>query len=50
MDETKIIRTPEQAGEYVRTLQAVLRSVGASDGSMEQVSIKIGNIRGSDDF
>ena len=30
--------SPEQAGKYVRTLQALLRSVGASDGSMEQVS------------
>jgi aspartyl-tRNA(Asn)/glutamyl-tRNA(Gln) amidotransferase subunit B len=30
-------RSPEEAGEYVRTLQAVLRSVAASDGNMEQV-------------
>lgn len=30
-------RSPEQASEYVRTLQAMLRSVGASDGNMEQV-------------
>ena len=31
-------RSPEEAGEYVRTLQAMLRAVGASDGSMELVS------------
>jgi aspartyl-tRNA(Asn)/glutamyl-tRNA(Gln) amidotransferase subunit B len=30
-------RSPEEASEYVRTLQAVLRSVAASDGNMEQV-------------
>lgn len=30
-------RSPEQAGEYLRTLQAILRSVGSSDGNMEQV-------------
>ena len=29
--------SPEEAGAYVRTLQAVLRAVGASDGNMEQV-------------
>ncbi|KAF8272096.1 Glutamyl-tRNA amidotransferase B subunit [Lactarius quietus] len=34
------IRSPEQAGEYVRTLQAMLRSVGASDGNMEQGSLR----------
>ncbi|KAI9447932.1 Glutamyl-tRNA amidotransferase B subunit [Lactarius indigo] len=34
------LRSPEQAGEYVRTLQAVLRSVGASDGNMEQGSLR----------
>jgi aspartyl-tRNA(Asn)/glutamyl-tRNA(Gln) amidotransferase subunit B len=31
-------RSPEEAGEYVRFLQAVLRSVAASDGNMEQVN------------
>jgi hypothetical protein len=30
--------SPEEAGAYVRTLQAVLRAVGSSDGNMEQVS------------
>ena len=30
-------RSPEEAGDYVRTLQALLRSVGSSDGNMEQV-------------
>ncbi|KAH9977679.1 glutamyl-tRNA amidotransferase [Lactifluus volemus] len=34
------IRSPEEAGEYVRTLQAVIRSVGASDGNMEQGSLR----------
>jgi aspartyl-tRNA(Asn)/glutamyl-tRNA(Gln) amidotransferase subunit B len=32
-------RSPEQAADYVRTLQAMLRSVGSSDGTMEQVSL-----------
>ncbi|KAF9782250.1 Glutamyl-tRNA amidotransferase B subunit [Thelephora terrestris] len=32
--------SPEEAGEYVRTLQAVLRSVAASDGNMEQGSLR----------
>lgn len=32
-----LIRSPEEASEYVRALQAVLRSVAASDGNMEQV-------------
>ena len=32
-----IFRSPEEAGAYVRTLQAVLRAVGSSDGNMEQV-------------
>jgi Asp-tRNA(Asn)/Glu-tRNA(Gln) amidotransferase B subunit len=31
--------SPEEAGEYVRTLQAMLRSVGSSDGNMEQVRV-----------
>lgn len=30
-------RSPEEAGHYVRALQALLRSVGSSDGNMEQV-------------
>ncbi|KAH9049680.1 Glutamyl-tRNA amidotransferase B subunit [Lactarius hengduanensis] len=34
------LRSPEQAGEYVRTLQAVLRTIGASDGNMEQGSLR----------
>ena len=31
------MRSPEEAAEYVRALQSVLRSVGSSDGNMEQV-------------
>ncbi|KAI0307066.1 Glutamyl-tRNA amidotransferase B subunit [Multifurca ochricompacta] len=34
------MRSPEEAGEYVRTLQALLRSVGAGDGNMEQGSLR----------
>lgn len=34
------MRSPEEAGEYVRTLQALLRSVGSSDGNMEQGSLR----------
>ncbi|KAI0797079.1 Glutamyl-tRNA-Gln amidotransferase B subunit [Abortiporus biennis] len=34
------MRSPEEAGEYVRMLQAVLRSVGSSDGNMEQGSLR----------
>ncbi|TCD67512.1 hypothetical protein EIP91_012317 [Steccherinum ochraceum] len=34
------MRSPEEAGEYVRTLQALLRSVGSSDGNMEQGSMR----------
>lgn len=30
-------RSPEEAGDYVRTLQTLLRAVGSSDGSMELV-------------
>lgn len=30
-------RSPEEAADYVRTLQALLRAVGSSDGNMEQV-------------
>ena len=33
-----LFRSPEEMGEYVRTLEAMLRAVGASDGSMELVS------------
>ncbi|KAF7967986.1 hypothetical protein HWV62_32393 [Athelia sp. TMB] len=33
-------QSPEEAGDYVRTLQAVLRSVGSSDGNMEQGSFR----------
>lgn len=33
------IRSPEEAADYLRTLQSLLRSVGASDGNMEQVRI-----------
>lgn len=32
------MRSPEEAAEYVRTLQSILRSVGSSDGNMEQES------------
>ncbi|KAI0722731.1 Glutamyl-tRNA amidotransferase B subunit [Earliella scabrosa] len=34
------MRSPEEAGSYVRTLQALLRSVGSSDGNMEQGSLR----------
>ncbi|KAI0960164.1 hypothetical protein AcW1_004761 [Taiwanofungus camphoratus] len=34
------VRSPEEAGDYVRTLQALLRSVGSSDGNMEQGSLR----------
>ncbi|TBU33054.1 Glutamyl-tRNA amidotransferase B subunit [Dichomitus squalens] len=34
------MRSPEEAGDYVRTLQALLRSVGSSDGNMEQGSFR----------
>ncbi|KAK7696254.1 hypothetical protein QCA50_000907 [Cerrena zonata] len=34
------LRSPEEAGDYVRTLQALLRSVGSSDGNMEQGSFR----------
>ena len=37
-------RSPEEAGEYVRTLQAVLRSVAASDGNMEQVCMPLDGV------
>ncbi|KAF7299249.1 Glutamyl-tRNA(Gln) amidotransferase subunit B, mitochondrial [Mycena indigotica] len=34
------IRSPEEAGMYVRTLQSILRAVGASDGNMETGSLR----------
>ncbi|KAG6330919.1 hypothetical protein ID866_8169 [Astraeus odoratus] len=34
------MRSPEEAGDYVRTLQALLRAVGSSDGSMELGSLR----------
>ncbi|KAI0773368.1 Glutamyl-tRNA amidotransferase B subunit [Irpex lacteus] len=34
------MRSPEEAAEYVRTLQSLLRSVGSSDGNMEQGSLR----------
>ncbi|CAA7258526.1 unnamed protein product [Cyclocybe aegerita] len=34
------MRSPEEAGAYVRTLQAVLRAMGSSDGNMEQGSLR----------
>ncbi|KAH7887387.1 GatB/GatE catalytic domain-containing protein [Phlebopus sp. FC_14] len=34
------MRSPEEAGDYVRTLQAILRSVGSCDGSMELGSLR----------
>ncbi|KDR84118.1 hypothetical protein GALMADRAFT_111334 [Galerina marginata CBS 339.88] len=34
------IRSPEEAGAYVRTLQSVLRAMGSSDGNMEQGSLR----------
>ncbi|KAJ3551097.1 hypothetical protein NM688_g4936 [Phlebia brevispora] len=34
------LRSPEEAGNYVRTLQSLLRSVGSSDGNMEQGSLR----------
>ncbi|KAK7048216.1 Glutamyl-tRNA amidotransferase subunit B, mitochondrial [Favolaschia claudopus] len=34
------LRSPEEAGAYVRALQAVLRAIGASDGNMEAGSLR----------
>ncbi|KAJ7459694.1 glutamyl-tRNA amidotransferase [Mycena latifolia] len=34
------LRSPEEAGAYVRTLQAMLRAIGASDGNMEAGSLR----------
>ncbi|KAI0698570.1 Glutamyl-tRNA amidotransferase B subunit [Cytidiella melzeri] len=34
------MRSPEEAAEYVKTLQSLLRSVGSSDGNMEQGSLR----------
>ena len=31
------MRTPEQAGAYIRKLRDLLRHVGASDGNMNEV-------------
>ena len=36
---TVCFRSPEEAADYVRTLQSLLRAVGASDGNMEQAGI-----------
>lgn len=33
-------RTPEDAGSYVRALRALLRAVGASDGNMDEGSLR----------
>ena len=35
------LESPDEAAEYVRTLQATLRAVGASDGNMETVKSHI---------
>lgn len=34
------MRTPEQAGAYVRKLQELVRTVGASDGNMQEGSLR----------
>ncbi|KAL0569801.1 hypothetical protein V5O48_012158 [Marasmius crinis-equi] len=34
------LRTPEEAAEYVRSLQSLLRSMGVSDGNMEAGSLR----------
>ncbi|GJE84861.1 glutamyl-tRNA amidotransferase B subunit [Phanerochaete sordida] len=34
------IRSPEEAADYVRTLQALLRAMGSSDGNMEAGSLR----------
>ena len=34
------MRSPEQAGAYVRKLQELLRRVGASDGNMQEGSLR----------
>ncbi|KAJ6557310.1 Glutamyl-tRNA amidotransferase subunit B, mitochondrial [Mycena vulgaris] len=34
------LRSPEEAGTYVRALQAMLRAIGASDGNMEAGSLR----------
>ncbi|KAJ7758564.1 Glutamyl-tRNA amidotransferase subunit B, mitochondrial [Mycena maculata] len=34
------LRSPEEAGAYVRALQAMLRAIGASDGNMEAGSLR----------
>ncbi|KAI9570072.1 glutamyl-tRNA amidotransferase subunit B [Boletus coccyginus] len=40
VSEPDMSRSPEEAGDYVRTLQAMLRGVGASDNSMELGSLR----------
>ncbi|KAF8622176.1 hypothetical protein AX15_007289 [Amanita polypyramis BW_CC] len=34
------MRSPEEAGAYIRTLQAILRAIGASDGNMDEGSLR----------
>jgi len=34
------LRTPDQAGAYIRKLQEILRTIGASDGSMDEGSLR----------
>ncbi|KAF8732591.1 hypothetical protein AX14_004192 [Amanita brunnescens Koide BX004] len=34
------MRSPEEAGTYVRSLQAILRAIGSSDGNMEEGSLR----------
>ncbi|KAK0527888.1 hypothetical protein OC834_004254 [Tilletia horrida] len=34
------MRTPEQAGAYIRKLQETLRAIGASDGNMDEGSLR----------
>ncbi|CAD6908405.1 unnamed protein product [Tilletia caries] len=34
------MRTPDQAGAYIRKLQEILRAVGASDGNMDEGSLR----------
>ncbi|KAF8165712.1 Glutamyl-tRNA amidotransferase subunit B, mitochondrial [Crassisporium funariophilum] len=34
------LRSPEEAGAYVRSLQSILRAMGSSDGNMEQGSLR----------
>ncbi|KAJ7696001.1 Glutamyl-tRNA amidotransferase B subunit [Mycena rosella] len=41
------LRSPEEAGAYVRVLQAMLRAIGASDGNMEAASTHLSTSDGS---